>query len=48
MFGERGILMVSSRSASVVAKLHLHLAVLERKDFIQILEDAEICTHLIR
>lgn len=40
MFGERGLMIESARTGTVIAKTSLHVAVLTRKDYKTILEDS--------
>lgn len=39
MFGERGLLIESARTGTVIANTSLHVAVLTRKDYKILLED---------
>ncbi|CAD8192420.1 unnamed protein product [Paramecium octaurelia] len=42
MFGERGLMIESARTGTVIAKTSLHVAVLTKKDYKTILEDSQL------
>lgn len=42
MFGERGLMIESARTGTVITTTPLHVAVLSRKDYKTILEDSQL------
>ncbi|CAD8106540.1 unnamed protein product [Paramecium primaurelia] len=42
MFGERGLMIESARTGTVIAKTSLHVAILTKKDYKTILEDSQL------